>query len=260
MSILLLPATVVVYLIFPFFYFMSEGKVPAATAKKIALINSIVGATVFILIRVATGYEAIGAGGFAPAVLYYFIAKAILTDKNPEPPRPLPQENKETISQPEQITNEKIITTSIINEDNTTAPTPRENITQFLSSTFVTVLMPERKGYGYEIDNPIEVASPFHQVEFIRSVIPNNEKASDIRLVEAMRTGVYRSATHNRLVDEYEIVYTYEINNHPHLELFVLYFTFYPLAGEDQDKFIRKTFCNDKCPECLKKVKIKKES
>ena len=85
MIIVSLILTVFVYLIFPCAYVGSVGKVPAPQAKKYALINSIIGALIFIIINVALGAEnAVGAGGFAPAVLYYFIAKAILTEKEPE--------------------------------------------------------------------------------------------------------------------------------------------------------------------------------
>ena len=81
MVFLYLFLTVFVYLIFPVTYLLGEGKVSPQSAKKIALINSIAGAAFFVFLRVATGSDAVGTAGFAPAVLYYFIAKAILTDK-----------------------------------------------------------------------------------------------------------------------------------------------------------------------------------
>ncbi len=81
MIFLSLLITVVVYLAFPFFYYLSEGKIPEKDAKKYSLINCIVCAIIFIIIRVATGSDAIGTAGFAPAVLYYFIGKAIMAEK-----------------------------------------------------------------------------------------------------------------------------------------------------------------------------------
>ena len=93
MVFLYLFLTVFVYLIFPVTYLLGEGKVSPQSAKKIAIINSIVGATFFIFLRSATGLDAIGAAGFAPAVLYYFIAKAILTDKTTKTEETPPADN-----------------------------------------------------------------------------------------------------------------------------------------------------------------------
>ncbi|MBQ6922370.1 MAG: hypothetical protein IJQ66_04705 [Clostridia bacterium] len=81
--------TAFVYLIFPILYVANNGKVNPKKGKKIALSNSIVCASFFFLITliiVSTSKDGWGAeiGGYslAPAFLYYFIAKAILTDKN----------------------------------------------------------------------------------------------------------------------------------------------------------------------------------
>jgi hypothetical protein len=93
MIFLLLFFTVFVYLIFPILYVLGTGKVSPQSAKKIAIINSIVGATFFIFLRSATGLDAIGGAGFAPAVLYYVIAKAILTDKTPKTEKTPPADN-----------------------------------------------------------------------------------------------------------------------------------------------------------------------
>lgn len=96
--------TVFVYLAFPVIYITTVGKVPEKTAKKFALINCIIGVIIFAFIRLATGSDAIGSTGFAPAVLYYFIAKAILKENkvetNPDQqqnntPTPTNQNNKE---------------------------------------------------------------------------------------------------------------------------------------------------------------------
>ena len=78
--------TVIVYLFFPIIYISTNDKLPEPIAKKYALINAIVCAGIFIIIRAISGLDALAAGGFAPAVLYYFIAKAILTDKNVKTP------------------------------------------------------------------------------------------------------------------------------------------------------------------------------
>ena len=85
MIIVSLILTVFVYLSFPVIYITFVDKVPEKIAKKYALINCIGGAAFFILLRVLTGSDAIGAGGFAPAVLYYFISKSILCQKPEEP-------------------------------------------------------------------------------------------------------------------------------------------------------------------------------
>ncbi len=87
--------TVIVYLFFPIIYISSNEKLPAPQAKKYALINIIVCAGIFIIIRTISGLDALAAGGFAPAVLYYFIAKAILIDKDAKTPTD-PQQNNTT--------------------------------------------------------------------------------------------------------------------------------------------------------------------
>ena len=78
--------TAFIYLIFPIVYLLKKGKVGVKKGRKMALINSIVCAIIFLIIAIAiasnnknlnmSGYS------FAPAVTYYFIAKFILTDKN----------------------------------------------------------------------------------------------------------------------------------------------------------------------------------
>ena len=83
MTILLsLLLTIFVYLIFPIIYVKTNGKVPTKQAKKIALLNSIVCAVLFVLLGLIIDDGGASSGtSAAPAVLYYFIAKKILTDK-----------------------------------------------------------------------------------------------------------------------------------------------------------------------------------
>ena len=81
--------TAFVYLMFPVVYVMAKGKVNTKKGKKFALLNSFICAGIFFFITVIIitsdtnlpGGE-IGGYSLAPAFLYYFIAKAILTDKN----------------------------------------------------------------------------------------------------------------------------------------------------------------------------------
>ena len=73
--------TIFVYLLFPTIYYMYNGKIAEEKAKKYSLINAIVCAAIFVLIRAISGLDAVGTAGFAPAVLYYFIAKAIMSEK-----------------------------------------------------------------------------------------------------------------------------------------------------------------------------------
>ena len=94
--------TAFVYLIFPILYVANNGKVNPKKGKKIALSNSIVCASIFFLITliiVSTSKDGWGAemGGYslAPAFLYYFIAKAILTDKNLNDDAEKPSESSE---------------------------------------------------------------------------------------------------------------------------------------------------------------------
>lgn len=79
--VLSLLLTIFVYLIFPIIYVKTNGKVPAKQAKKIALLNSIVCAVLFVLLGFIIDGGASSGTSAAPAVLYYFIAKKILTDK-----------------------------------------------------------------------------------------------------------------------------------------------------------------------------------
>lgn len=74
--------TIFVYLIYPISYRCANGKVSKSKGKKIALLNSIICAGLFCLVRAVITNGAIVVTTFAPAVLYYFIAKLILIDKN----------------------------------------------------------------------------------------------------------------------------------------------------------------------------------
>ncbi len=80
--------TAFVYLIFPILYVANNGKVSPKKGKKLALSNTIICAAIFFLLTliIVSTTENVSAeiGGYslAPAFLYYFIAKAIFTDKN----------------------------------------------------------------------------------------------------------------------------------------------------------------------------------
>lgn len=75
--------TVVSYLIFPIIYVKKNGKVSENVGKKLALWNSIICAVIFLVLGICIGLTPAANGTmFAPAVLYYFIAKSILIDKN----------------------------------------------------------------------------------------------------------------------------------------------------------------------------------
>ena len=91
--------TAFVYLMFPVVYVMAKGKVNTKKGKKFALLNSFICAGIFFFITVIiiasntnlSGGE-IGGYSLAPAFLYYFIAKSILTDKN------LPNDDGESVN------------------------------------------------------------------------------------------------------------------------------------------------------------------
>ena len=102
MFILALLLTAFVYLIFPIVYVANNGKVSPKKGKKLALSNSIICASIFFLITliiVSTSKDGSGAeiGGYsvAPSFFYYFIAKAILTDKNLNDDTDKPSETSE---------------------------------------------------------------------------------------------------------------------------------------------------------------------
>ena len=65
------------YLLFPVAYILVEGKEPAKKARKIALVNSLTVGGIFFVIEILIGSKT----NPLPAILYYFIAKAILTKK-----------------------------------------------------------------------------------------------------------------------------------------------------------------------------------
>ncbi len=134
--------------------------------------------------------------------------------------------------------------------------TPKENLTELQQSAFIKVLMPERKGYGYEKENPIEVPSPYEQIEFIRSALPDYEGITNAHLIEGVRTGSLDAKGRLGLIDEYELAYAYTKNGQPYAELFVIYFSFYPKEGESQMDFLyRVTHNSIKYPEGLKNIK-----
>lgn len=73
------------YLIFPICYRNVNGTVPLKKAKKLALINSIVVSVIFELIQISLAIvlnDLTYIPSFAPALLYYWIAKAILKEKS----------------------------------------------------------------------------------------------------------------------------------------------------------------------------------
>lgn len=73
--------TVGIYLSFPIVYISVKGKVPKDKAKKFSIINSIICATFFCILRAIITGGVVVVTSFAPAVLFYFINKLILEDK-----------------------------------------------------------------------------------------------------------------------------------------------------------------------------------
>ena len=83
MFLLNLMITFCVHMIIPCIVLKEQGKLPKKKATKIALINSIVCLVFFCILRacISGGNNIIG-NSFAPATLYFFIVKAMLTEKN----------------------------------------------------------------------------------------------------------------------------------------------------------------------------------
>ena len=75
--------TFVAHMIIPFLLLYIDGKTSKKQATKIALINSSVCLVLFCILRacMSDGKDILG-NGFAPATLYFFIVRAMLTDKN----------------------------------------------------------------------------------------------------------------------------------------------------------------------------------
>ena len=117
---------------------------------------------------------------------------------------------------------------------------PKENLTRMKNSKIITPLMPERQGYGYELDKPIEVSSPHHQLDFIRRILPDHEGITNAKLIEFEREGAYKAVDRKGFVDKYELSFGYIKDEKFFAELFVLYFTFYPKDGESQKDFLLK--------------------
>ena len=75
--------TFVAHMIVPFLLLYIDGKKSKKQATKIALINSSVCLVLFCILRACmSGGKDILGNGFAPATLYFFIVRAMLTDKN----------------------------------------------------------------------------------------------------------------------------------------------------------------------------------
>ena len=75
--------TFVAHIIVPFLLLYIDGKTSKKQATKIALINSSVCLVLFCILRACmSGGKDILGNGFAPATLYFFIVRAMLTDKN----------------------------------------------------------------------------------------------------------------------------------------------------------------------------------
>ena len=76
--------TIFCYLGFPVIYVCWHGRVDSKEASRWALINSIVWTIVFIIVSASMNENALSANFsrvIAPAFLYYFIAKSIMTKK-----------------------------------------------------------------------------------------------------------------------------------------------------------------------------------
>ena len=75
--------TFVAHMIVPFLLLYIDGKISKKQATKIALINSSVCLVLFCILRACmSGGKDILGNGFAPATLYFFIVRSMLTDKN----------------------------------------------------------------------------------------------------------------------------------------------------------------------------------
>ena len=82
MIILALMLTALIYLTFPVGYRIIYGKVPKGKARKMAFINSAVCAVIFsVLSMIVFADDPTYMPSFLPAVSYYFIANAILKEK-----------------------------------------------------------------------------------------------------------------------------------------------------------------------------------
>lgn len=71
--------TIVMYMFFPIIYRIKKGGISEEKAKKIALINSIVIALIFIILKSASNSEGGAVVSGAPAFLYYYINKWYLS-------------------------------------------------------------------------------------------------------------------------------------------------------------------------------------
>ena len=132
---------------------------------------------------------------------------------------------------------------------------PKDNLLEMQKSKFIKVLIPQRSGYGYTADAPIEVSSPVGQTNFIQNIIPSHEGITNVRLIDCARSGSFSSSIYDGIIDEYELAFAYYKDGKPHAELFVIYFSFYPKKGEDYAQFLYRTTHNSPpCPEGLKRL------
>ena len=82
MIILDLILTVIIYLSFPVTYRLIFGRVSVKKAKKMAIINSVVCAIIFEIFQlISFANDTSYTPNFLPAIPYYYIAKAILKEK-----------------------------------------------------------------------------------------------------------------------------------------------------------------------------------
>ena len=74
--------TAVVYLAFPVVYMRNYGKLPKSKARRFAIINSVVCAVIVEAVQLTIFWNDPNyVPNFLPAVFYYFIANAILKEK-----------------------------------------------------------------------------------------------------------------------------------------------------------------------------------
>lgn len=83
MIILDLLLTVIIYLLFPITYRLLKGAVPVKKARTMAIVNSVVCAVMFEVFQLLVfANDPTYMPNFLPAIFYYYIAKAILKEKD----------------------------------------------------------------------------------------------------------------------------------------------------------------------------------
>lgn len=120
----------------------------------------------------------------------------------------------------------------------------------------ITFIIHEKSGYGYSLDDPIELATPNLQINFILTTAPKTANTESCTLFNFERVGSFKCDSRNGPTDMYEVAYSHIQDGKEIVEYYVLYFSMYNKKNEAYTNFLARIMTSETpIPEGLKKIK-----